>query len=88
VPFKRREPRGLFGQHGGEHGLNTELLGAVPFQRDVRDAAFDNLNAQRSALDILGRNDRPAEVKTFGAVGVADRARDRRQIVCDTFFPI
>ena len=80
LPFERREPRRLFGEHGSEHRTDTELLGAVALQREFRDAAFDDLNAERAALNVLRRNHRPAEVKARGAIDVADRARDRGQI--------
>jgi hypothetical protein len=71
LPFERRKPRGPLSQHGIEHRPDAELFGAVSLQRQLRDAAFDDLNAKLAALDVLRRNDRPAEVES--------RRRDRRR---------
>ena len=87
LPFERREPRGLLGQHGIEHRPDAELFGALALQRQLRDAAFDDLNAKLAALDVLRRNDRPAEVKAGGAIDVADRSRDGREIGLRYVFP-
>src|SRR5207249_2715855 len=80
LPFQRRKPRGQLGQHGLEHRPDAELFGAVSLQRKLRDAAFDDLNMKLAALDVLRRNDRPAEVKAGGAIDVADRSSDGREI--------
>ena len=87
LPFERRKPRGPLSQHGIEHRPDAELFGAVSLQRQLRDAAFDDLNAKLAALDILRRNDRPAEVKAGGAIDVADRSGDRRQVGLRYLFP-
>ena len=63
------------------------MFSAVSLQRQLRDAAFDDLNAKLAALDVLWRNDRAAEVKTGGAIDVADRSGDRRQIGLRYLFP-
>src|SRR5204863_1705826 len=49
--------------------------------------AFDALNTRLATLDILWRTGRPAEVKAGGAIDVADRNRDSRQIGLRYLFP-
>ena len=87
LPFERRKPRRPLSQHGFEHRPDAELFGALSLQRQFRDAAFDDLNTKLATLDILWRNDRPAEVKAGGAIDVADRGSDGRQVGLRYLFP-
>jgi hypothetical protein len=86
LPLERRKSRGPLSQHGIEHRPDAELFGAVSLQRQLRDAAFDDLNVKLAALDVLRRDDRPAEVKAGGAIDVADRSSDSREIGLRYFF--
>ena len=86
LPLERRKSRGPFGEHSLEHRPGAELFGAVSLQRQLRDAAFDDLDAKLAAPDVLRRNDRPAEMKAGGAIDVADRSSDRREIGLRYFF--
>jgi len=72
---------------GAEHGPHAELSGFIALQRQVGDAAFDDLDAKRAALNVLRRNDGTAEVKAGGAIGVADGGRNRREIGLRHLFP-
>src|SRR5207237_3832212 len=80
LAFERRKPRRPLGQHRLEHRPGAELFGTLSLQRQLRDAAFDDLNMKLAALDVLWRNDRPAERKAGGAIDVADRSSDSPEI--------
>ena len=80
LSLQRRQPRRVFREHRIEQRPDAELLGAIALQRHFRDAAFDHLDAHAAVRDVLRRNDRAAEVKTGGAVEIADRLRDRDKI--------
>ena len=87
LPFERCKPRGLFGHHRIEHRSDAELFGALSLQRQLRDAALDDLNMKPAALNVLRRNDRPAEMKAGGAIDVTDRSSDSREIGLRYLFP-
>ncbi|MGY4462288.1 hypothetical protein ACVWYI_006248 [Bradyrhizobium sp. LB13.1] len=80
MAFERCQARGLLGQDWPEHRPHAELLGAIAFQLGLHDGAFDHLDPDASVGNILRRHDRPAQVKSIGAVEIADRAGDRGEI--------
>src|SRR4029450_5437188 len=51
LPFQRHKPRGPLSQYSPEHRPDAELFGAVSLQRQLRDAAFDDLNTKLAAPD-------------------------------------
>ena len=55
LPLQGRQPRRLLGEHRRQHLAHAKLLGALALQIERRDAAFDHLNADRSAVDVLRR---------------------------------
>src|SRR5882757_2051811 len=70
-----RTPGRPFSRHHFEHRLDAELVGALALQRYLGDGTLDDLKAEHTVLDVLYRDDRPAEVKPFGAIDIADGGR-------------
>ncbi|MGY3357314.1 hypothetical protein ACVWZK_003977 [Bradyrhizobium sp. GM0.4] len=70
----------MLGQNRPKHRSHAELLGAIAFQFGLHDGAFDHLDPEQAVGNVLRRHDRPAQVKTIGAVEIADRAGDRGEI--------
>jgi hypothetical protein len=67
-------------QNRTEHLADAKLLGAVSPELGFDDASFHDLNADTAVLDILGRNDCPAQMKATRAIDIADRARDGGEV--------
>ncbi len=59
-----------------------------PFSVSSVMLAFDDLNTNPAALDVLRRHDRPAEVKAGGAIDVSlTAAAIAARSACDTLLP-
>ncbi len=80
LTFERRQARRLLGENRPEHRPDAELLGAVALQLGLHDGAFDHLDPDAAVGNVLRRHDGPAQMEAVGAVEIADRAGDRREV--------
>jgi len=80
LPLERRQSRGILGQNLFEQRPHAKSLGSLALEHDVGDASFDHLDANAAALNVLRRDDRPAEVETRTTIEVAHALGDRGKV--------
>jgi hypothetical protein len=80
LAFERRQSRGMLRQSRIERRPDAELLRTFAPQLGLDDGALDHPDLHASVLNVLWRDNRPAQMVTRRAVEVADGAGDRRKV--------